>query len=302
MIEIRIPATSANMGPGFDCLGIALNMYNKIFIEEYDGETIIKTFDTEFNNKTNLIYTSMLRCFEKIGYKPKGINLNCLGDIPVSRGLGSSAACIVGGILGANELAGNILSKDDILEIATEIEGHPDNITPALLGGMTVSIVDNGKVYYEKVNIKNDLKLYALIPDFKLSTAEARAVLPKTYDLKDSIFNISRACLMIAAFSNGNLNLLEKACEDKLHQSYRGKLIKNYDEILNKAKELGSNGVFLSGAGPTIMTILERNNDDFSVNMKNYLDNYCNNWSIKELLPDYKGATIKNCDKDHPHL
>ncbi|MBE6066496.1 MAG: homoserine kinase [Clostridium lundense] len=293
MIEVVVPATSANFGPGFDTLGVALNLYNKFYIEEIEKGLIIEGCEEQYRDENNLVYMSMKRCFEKIGYEEKGIKISIKSDIPPSRGLGSSASCIVAGVLGANSIAGNKLDIDDILTLATEIEGHPDNIVPALLGGMTTAIYENDSVYFDKINIKEGVKFCALIPNFRLSTEKSRAVLPKEVSYKDAIFNVGRVSLMITSLINGNFDMLKVACQDKLHQPYRGKLIESYDEVVNTSKELGALGVFLSGAGPTIMTLLEEKDTEFYNNIRDALKGLNGEWIIKELYLDLKGATVK---------
>lgn len=299
MIKIKVPATSANMGPGFDCLGIALNLYNYFYIEEVDRGLEIEGCNEQFKNEDNLVFSSMRKCFEIIGYKPKGIKIKMQCEIPISRGLGSSAACILAGVIGANEIAGGVLSRKQILEIASKIEGHSDNIAPALLGGMTIAIKDGEQVFCERINISKEIKLCALIPNFTLSTSESRAVLPKEIPYKDAVFNVGRTALMIASLVNGNFSLISMGCEDKLHQFYRASLIENYDEIIRKCKELNCLGTFLSGAGPTIMVMLEKENTEFSDNIENYVKGFKNKWVVKELIPNYEGVEIGICDCKH---
>jgi homoserine kinase len=297
MIKIKVPATSANMGPGFDCLGVALDLYNEFEVEETSEGIEITGCAKEYCNSNNLFYRSMNKCFEAVGYSPKGLRIKVASAIPISRGLGSSAACIVGGIAAANELAGSNLSLEHQLEIANAIEGHPDNVAPALLGGMTIAVQDNGKVFYDKVSLSEDIGFCALVPDFTLSTKEARAVLPKQLTYKDAIYNISRATLLVTALANGNYKLIQKACEDSLHQPYRSKLIPGYESIFSKAKELGCLGVFLSGAGPTIMTMLEKNNRTFIPEMEKYLKTLNSNWIVKKLNVDNQGTIITRTSK-----
>lgn len=296
MIRVRVPATSANMGPGFDCLGIALTMYNHFSIEEVESGLYIDGCEDAYRNENNLIYVAMQKCFEKIGYIPKtkGLRISLRSDIPISRGLGSSASCIVGGVLAANEIAKGNLSKKEILEIASDIEGHPDNITPAVLGGMTVSIKEGNQIYYEKINLPENLKFCAIIPDFKISTKDSRVILPDKISHKDGVFNIGRVSLLIAALSSGNLDLLQFACSDRLHEVYRKSLIENYKEIVDECKKLKSLCVFLSGAGPTIMAVLKEENKLFLEYMKSYLSELDNKWIIKELKPDLNGAYVEN--------
>jgi homoserine kinase len=292
MVKIRVPATSANLGPGFDCLGIALNLYNTFTFEEIDKGLEFIGCSENFKNEDNLVYISMKKCFEEIGYKPQGIRIEMQCDIPVSRGLGSSATCVLGGVMAANQIAGGVLSKAEVLEIAGEIEGHPDNLAPALYGGMAVSIKDEKKIYVEGIKLNRELKFCALIPDFTLSTEKARSVLPKEISYKDALFNIGRTALLIAALSNGNMDMLKIGCEDKLHQSYRGKVINNYDDIIHKCRVLNSKAVFLSGAGPTIMNIINEENEEFIEEMIKYVSNFQNKWTVKQLSVDYKGAII----------
>ena len=292
MIEVIVPATSANIGPGFDTLGIALNVYNKFTVEEIESGLIIEGCEEKYADESNLVYQSMVKCFEKVGYEPTGIKISIETDIPVSRGLGSSATCIVGGIIAANELAGSPLNKKKILELATEMEGHPDNVAPALFGGMITSVYDE-KVYYSKVNIAKGLKFLALIPDFKLSTKKSRSVLPKVVPHSDAIFNVGRVALMISALQNGEFDLLKIGGQDKLHQQYRGALIDGYDIILEHCKNIGVKGVFLSGAGPTILVAVEEDDNKTYKEINKILDTLENKWEIKELNIDYKGAFFK---------
>ncbi len=292
MITVRVPATSANIGPGFDCLGLALNLYNTFYFEEIDDGLIIEGCEPEFCDENNLIYVSMKKCFEKIGYEIRGIKIKIQCDIPVSRGLGSSASCIVGGIIGANEMAGGVLTKEEILELATEIEGHPDNVAPALFGGMTVAIQEGNQVHYSKVNIAKGLKFYALIPNFKLSTEASRGVLPKQIDYKDGVFNVGRVALLISALTNGELGLLKAACEDRLHQNYRGVLIEGFQILKEKCEELGSKGVFLSGAGPTMVALAEEINEKFYIEILEFLKTLKETWVVKPLDIDFTGAKV----------
>ncbi|AUN17688.1 homoserine kinase [Clostridium botulinum] len=294
MVEVRVPATSANIGPGFDCLGVAVNIYNKFFVEEIEEGLIFEGCADKFKNENNLIYVAMKKCFDKIGYKPTGLRIKIESDIPVSRGLGSSAACVVGGIVSANKLAGGVLNKKELLDLAVGVEGHPDNVNPAFCGGMTASISDNREVIYSKVKVSEGIKFCALIPDFTLSTEKARAVLPKSIDYKDGIFNVGRTALMISALNNGDFHLIKYACKDKLHQDYRAKLIENFYSIKEECEKLNSLGVFLSGAGPTIMVMLKEEDKRFSKNIKSFLETLKNKWEVRELKIDKLGTVVNN--------
>ena len=289
MVKVRVPATTANIGSGFDCMGIALNLYNNFYIEEIEEGLIIEGCDEKYKNKDNLIYTSMLECFKKANYKYKGVKITIDAQIPESRGLGSSASCILGGVIGANELMGKPFSNEEILKLATDIEGHPDNISPALLGSAVVSILDDEKVYYNKIKIASELKFCALVPDFTLSTEKSRAILPQTISYKDAIFNIGRVATMVAALNNGDLELINIGCQDKLHERYRGELIEDYFDIVSECKKY-SVATFLSGAGPTIMNILRFDDNSFKADINSYLEKLKNKWSVIELNLDLNGA------------
>lgn len=293
MIKVKVPGTSANLGPGFDCLGIALNIYNSFTFEEISEGLQITGCEDKYKNEDNLIYQSMLETFETVGYSAKGIKMEIQADIPVSRGLGSSAACVIGGVIGANEIAKANLSKKEILEIATRIEGHPDNIAPALFGGLVVSIMEQGKVFYNKVNIGKKIKFIAIIPDFTLSTRESRQILPIAIPYKDAVYNIGRVSLLLSALTNGRLDLVKHGTKDSIHQQYRGVLIPDYFNIIYKSEELGSLGTCLSGAGPTIMAIVEEDNSEFMEEIKEYTGTLEDNWDVKELKLDLVGTMLE---------
>ncbi|ALB47374.1 homoserine kinase [Clostridium beijerinckii] len=293
MITVRVPATSANMGPGFDTLGIALNLYNDFGFREIEDGLKFNGMPEEFCNEDNIIYKAMKYCFDKAGYKIKGLEISEIKqNVPVSRGLGSSSTCIVGGLVGANEILGKKFSEEELLEMAVEIEGHPDNVAPALLGGMVVAIVDENKTYYDKIDVKSGIRFVSIIPNFRLSTEEARKVLPKEISLKDGVYNVSRAALMVACFSSGKYELLRYACKDAFHQNYRSKLIPGFEEVYNKSYELGALACYLSGAGPTIMAIIDEKDERFSNKLKEFLQIKGLEWNILELSLDNAGATI----------
>ena len=293
MIKVRVPATSANMGPGFDSLGIALNLYNDFEFRELEDGLKFKGMPEEFCNERNIIYQAMKHCFDKAGYKIKGLEISEIKqDVPVARGLGSSSTCIVGGLVGANEILGKKFTEDELLEMAVEIEGHPDNVAPALLGGMVVAIVDENKTFYDKVDVKKGIKFVSIIPNFRLSTKKARSVIPKEISLKDGVYNVSRAALMVACFCSGKYELIKHACKDAFHQNYRSKLIPGFEEVYNKSYELGALGCYLSGAGPTIMAIINEEDERFSNELKEFLRIKGLEWDILELSIDDAGATI----------
>lgn len=293
MIKVRVPATSANMGPGFDCMGIAVGLYNEFAFREIPSGLKFNGVLDEFCNEENIIYQAMMKCFEKANYKVLGLEISILKqDIPISRGLGSSSSCIVAGLIGANEILGGKFTRDEIFQMAVEIEGHPDNVAPAILGGMVVAFKEGDKFYFDKVNIKEELKFVPIIPSFRLSTKEAREVLPKEISIKDGIYNVSRAALMVAALSNGNLHLLKHACKDSFHENYRSKLIKGFDEVKKEAYSLGALATFLSGAGPTIMALTRKDDENLLKGLKDFLKINSLNWDVFELSIDNVGAEV----------
>ncbi len=297
MITVKAPATSANMGPGFDCMGIAVNLYNTITIEETDGGLEIDILDKsrEFlpMDSTNCVYMAMDRVFKKAGKHPKGIKLTLDNSIPVTRGLGSSAASIVAGLVGANALIGNPLSQSQILNMATHIEGHPDNVAPSLLGGYVISLRSNNDIKYSRNEIDKKYKFAAIVPDFYLSTKKSRAILPKYTSYKNASYNIAHASLLSASLINGDSDGIRAALKDKLHQHYRLSYIKGGHWIMKSALEFGALGAYVSGAGPTIMAVLDGNYDEFYEKMNAYLRQRFAGWQVKIFEVSNVGVTFE---------
>lgn len=295
MIKVTVPATSANLGSGFDSLGLALTMYNTIYLEEYDGIDIASLDEVEVpTDESNLIYSSAKRIYEILDKPFKGLKIRQKNDIPMARGLGSSSACLVGGLMGANALLGNALTKDELINLSAAIEGHPDNTTPAILGGLVTCAVDHGKVYSVSVPVDGHAKFVALIPPETLKTSHARSVLPQTVSRENSVFNLSRAALMTASLFSGRLENLKIATDDMLHQPFRMGLIKGADTAFRVAYETGAYGVYISGAGSTVMAIVDEKDDTFAKRIEVELKkNGIFNWTVTELRTDSKGADIQ---------
>ena len=258
-ITIKVPATSANLGPGFDSLGLALDLWNESTFSpagEFSVRVIGEGVDKLPHYRENLILRAAHRLAETVGKSLSPFEVNCVNRIPFGSGLGSSAAATLMGLLGANALLDFPLSTNEILNLATEIEGHSDNVAPALLGGLVVSTMENGKVIAHKiVGADRDppLQVTIVLPDFYLPTKQARASLPSKVSMKDAVHNISRAVLVAEAFRVGDLELLGKVMTDKLHQPYRLKLIPGAPSAMEAAKEAGASAVALSGAGPSLI-------------------------------------------------
>ncbi len=273
-VTVKVPATTANIGPGFDCLGLALPVYNEITVEE----TVMPGSGVEINiidendiydvmsipkDNNNLAYKAIELLYNFIGQTASDIKITIKTNIPVARGLGSSASVIVGGLVAANELLGRPADKAVLLSIASEVEGHPDNVTPAMFGGFCLSsIEEDGSVAFSKIEWPENWKLTVLIPDYELDTRIARSVLPENVSLQDAAFNLRKCSMIIDAVYRKDSEMMKRALKDKLHQPYREKLINGYkelQELLNNKEDIL--GCVISGAGPTILVISE--NDGF---------------------------------------
>lgn len=294
MIQIKVPATTANIGPGFDCLGMALNMHLIIQVEKEAEETsfIWEEGLSSVPLNKNLIYQTIMNLLTLNNYNGFFKVTVKKNDIPISRGLGSSASAIVAGVYAANYILNNMYSDDELLNLACDIEGHPDNIVPAIKGGLQISKKIDSKYITSEVGISDKLKFLVYIPDFLVSTEEARAILPKKYDKEDVFDSIANIGFLINALNSKNYEFLNVFLDDKLHQPYRIKLINNGEDILKKSKKLGSIGEFISGSGPTLISII-KDNKDFLDNMKSYLNNLDDNWKTIEAKIDNNGVEIE---------
>lgn len=260
-VTVTVPATTANIGVGFDCLGAALTMANEFQFVVVDNDTKLKIIvEGEEANKVglgenNLIYRSLVQLYQHLQQTPPHLEITIKLGVPLSRGLGSSATAIIGGLLGANSLAGNPLSQREIMEMAIAIEGHPDNVVPALLGNCLLSVEDRGEWQITSIPWHQDIIPIVAIPNFELSTREAREVLPAEYTRSDAIFNIARMGLLIRALETNNPEWLKTALADKLHQPYRQQLITGYQKVEQAALAAGAYGIVISGAGPTLLAL-----------------------------------------------
>lgn len=294
MIRVQVPATTANLGPGFDCLGMALKLYNIVEMKQIDKGLVIEVYGDGATgisvDERNIVYQAALRVFKKVDYQPTGLKIKLTNQIPICRGLGSSAAAIVGGIVAANIMSGNKLKIKELLELANQVEGHPDNVAPALLGGIVISTVDQEEVQYIKLQHPANLKAVVAVPDFKLSTKRAREVLPSQVTLQDAVFNVGHVALLVAAICQGDLDKLSFAMEDRLHQSYRASLVPGMRRVLAAAKLAGARGVVLSGAGPTLIALADNNFDLIAKVMKDTFKQSGVNAKVMILEPSTVGA------------
>ncbi len=288
MIKIRIPGSTSNIGPGFDCLGIAVEIYNTFTFEEADG-VHISGCPQAYCNADNLTYRAFQFAMQQLDKTFAGVAIHFTSDVPISRGLGSSSTCILAGVLAANAMAGNALSKEQVIDMALTFENHPDNLSPALYGGMTASIVSDGHVTSEPVPLKDDLLMVAFIPNFELATEESRAVLPKQLSYAHAVYNTSRSAMLIAALMQGHYHLLRQACDDALHQPFRKHLIAGYEQIENLAYHFDAHAVFLSGAGPTIMAFFDAGNKQLEIMAKQLPDD----WQMRIVRVAQQGAQVE---------
>jgi len=270
-VKVRVPATSANLGPGFDVLGMALNLYNEFTFclrtqSAGAGLCISKTGEGSEDipsDERNLVYRAFKTVLTRTGGRVPPLEIGINNRIPLSRGLGSSATAIIGGILGANTLFGNPLSESEILILATQIEGHPDNVTPAFSGGITVTMGQAGAGFrYQKIDPPRDLIAIVLVPDYTLDTRAAREVLPEEVPFKDAVFNIGRVASLVAALTMNRVDLIAHTCADRMHEPYREHLVAGFKAVREAGLRAGALAVCLSGAGPSIIALVNRRRSD----------------------------------------
>ena len=271
MVRVRVPATTANLGPGYDILGLALKLYNIVEIEKSDKPSIeIEGEGADFlpKDESNIVYQAAQKVFSAFRIPHSAFRIRLINNIPLVRGLGSSAAARIGAIKAANELAGRRLTSEQMLNLAVKLEGHPDNVTPALVGGLTVAALKDNEVRFLRFSgVRNDLKVVVAIPDFEVSTIEARKILPKNVSLVDYVSSGSNI-LFTTAILTGEGNpellpeLLNESMQDRVHQPYRKKLIPGMNETFNAARKAGAQGVALSGSGSTIAAFSIGNSEE----------------------------------------
>lgn len=293
-VKVKVPATSANLGPGFDVAGLAVTLYNTFTFELIDEGLEITGCPKQFCNTDNMTYQAFVEGAKQCGLEFNGLRIECSGDVPYTRGLGSSSTCIVAGIVGAFAFKDRPEDRQEILELATKIEGHPDNVAPAIFGGLTVSVMETEKVTTLNIPVKHDYRFVAFIPPFTLSTEKSRSVLPQILPRADAIKNVSHLALMVASLINGYDEGLKLGFKDRLHQPYRGDLIKGFNEIMEELeKDDRVLGAYLSGAGPTIMAVIKAEDTKGVVRLKEELGDLIKEWQVVKLELDMRGYT---CD------
>ncbi|GIP31382.1 homoserine kinase [Paenibacillus sp. J2TS4] len=272
-VRVRVPASTANLGPGFDSLGMALNLYAWIEMSRSETTSIHlygDHMDQVPTDKTNLIYKVAQMVFAEAEVECPDLEISVYSDIPLTRGLGSSASAIVGALAAANQLIGSPLSADKLFQMSSALEKHPDNVGASLFGGIIAAYWDGERAEYIKIEPKPNLKVLVAIPEFHLSTDKARKVLPDYVPLKDAVFNVSHTSLLVAALCSGRYDYIRHAMKDVLHQPYRAQLIPGMTTILDKATDFGALGVALSGAGPTLLALVDADSGHKS-NLEHFL-------------------------------
>ena len=294
-VNVRIPATSANLGPGFDTLGIALNYY-----DEYEAETTDSGLQIIIEgegvgdiptDETNLVFKALSLVFERMGEKVPGLKLTTRNHIPHGRGMGSSGAAVAGGIMLAAGLLGkqHVFTEQQLLDFATVLEGHPDNVAPALFGGMTIAWTDSEGPHHKQLRVHRGVSPIVMVPPNQMSTKLARSLQPESVPHEDAVFNLSRSALLVAALISSP-ELMLPATEDRLHQDYRASAMPETQELIVKLRELGHPAV-VSGAGPSVL-ILEPNPEK-RLEVQAFAEKNYPHWQVLMLAVDSKGATVE---------
>lgn len=307
-VTVKIPASTANLGPGFDTLGMALSLYAWLEIKPAT-ETTFHLYGDHLTglpaDKSNLIYQVAQMVFDEAGVSVPELDISMYSDIPLTRGLGSSASAIVGALAGANALIGSPLSNEKLLDMATSLEKHPDNVGASLFGGIITAAWDGQCVDYIRIEPHQDLQTLVIVPDFQLSTSKARNVIPQQFGMPDVVHNISRSSLLVAAFVSGRLDMIQKAMSDRIHQPYRASLVPGMTDILEHATGHGALGAALSGAGPTVLTLVDRH-DTRKEELEQYVMGIMKQEGITAsalwLDPDLEGVVILPDQDERPFL
>lgn len=289
-VTLRVPATSANLGPGFDSLGIAFQLYNTFSFIFDQRETLdFHGVDQKHAHENHLAVRTFFQTLEMFHKeKPKGFLLEATTNVPISRGLGSSSTCIVAGVLAANIYGELALSSDEIIFLLNHFEGHPDNVVPAYLGALVASVVTNDRIVTLQKNVSEDICFFSVVPHEELRTSIARKAMPSSISYTDAVYNISRSSLLLHAFEAGDLAMLSECTKDRLHQPYRFPLIFSYGEIEQKVQKLNV-PFFLSGAGSTMIVLCKKNQRDEVKRVLQTTQAYV----VRELEVSYTGTEVQ---------
>jgi homoserine kinase len=300
-VKVTVPATSANLGPGFDSMGLALSLTNIVEISKTDDGLTVEIrgegASTTPEDETNLVVKAAYIVFKQVDYRPQGLHFVLTNSIPLASGLGSSAAALVGGMVAANTLLDEPLSGDELLALAVKAEGHPDNVCAAFLGGLVISSYMDEHLIYHQAPI-NPMQVAVVLPAAQRHTKEMRALLPDTVPLKDAAANIGRAALVVQALSEGDYDLLADAMHDRLHEPYRRAAIPGFEQAVEAALEAGASAVAISGAGPSLIAFAPSGHAKIASSMADALKAATSQEARTWILPvDTKGSVING--KNH---
>ena len=288
-VTVRVPATSANLACGFDVIGCAYSLYNTVRFTRAESLSFTGC-DREFQNPDNLAWQAYVTVCSHLGVEASPLKIDIQADIPVCRGLGSSSAMLLAGAEAANALSGAGLSKSEMLDLVTPLEGHPDNLAPAIHGGLVTSVINGPHVYAAVLPVHPSIRFVLLSPDYTLSTHEARAALPKQVPFADAIFNLSRLALLPKAFETGDLELITLCLDDRLHQPYRRPLIHGIDEVQTAAADLGCRAFCVSGAGPSLLCVT--NDPALAPRLAEAVRPLPHSWDVRDLRLDTEGTVV----------
>ena len=287
---VRVPATSANVGVGFDCLGIALDL-TATFLMATSERLEIVGCEERFRGEDNLVWQSYLDACERLGTEPTPLHITILSPIPLSGGLGSSSACVIAGIAAAMALSGDGFDRERALELACAEEGHPDNVAPALLGGLVSSFVDGGATTSTRMDVAGNLRFVAVAPPYEVRTADARRVLPEEVSRETAVWQMGRCVATVRALELGDADLLARACHDRLHEPYRARLIPDYDSLRAAALDAGACAFMISGSGSTMLAVAD--GDEAAARVADALSATCPGYWLRTLPANTLGTTVE---------
>ena len=294
-VTVAVPATSANMGPGFDCLGVALDIWNsvKVHVGSSGLRVVGQGADSLPRDAKNLVYKSFCIPFAEVGKSVPSVRITCSNEIPLGRGLGSSSAAVVGGLMAGNELCGRPLDKGRLLELAARREGHPDNVVPALLGACQIAVWEGQRLITSRVPIPEGLQAVLFVPDIAMPTEKARGLLSKKITRDDAVYNIGRVAMLVRALSTGDLKHLAVATDDRLHQPARQAVFPAMKNIIRAALGAGALGAFLSGAGSSVLALTRGRELTVGYEMADAAAKSGIDGSVKITRPTNKGAHLE---------
>ena len=290
MVKITVPATTANLGPGFDCFGCALSLKASFTFERAEHTTVTGCLP-QYADENNLVLRALRLAAQKMGLAVPNVALNIESPIPPARGLGSSAALIAAGVAAAGLMNGRALLEGEVLDIGTASEGHPDKVAPAIYGGLRLSFTEGDRVVSVPAPVHPSLRFLALVPGFSLSTEKARAVLPDMVERAAAVYNIGRAAVLLKALEAGDMPLIALSLNDRIHQPYRFPLIREAETVMRAAESLGCSALYLSGAGPTLMCICR--DEAFATAMAEKVKTIPGGWQATALQIDMTGITTE---------